>query len=187
MVNTICIFASGSSSLPAGYHSAAKELGILIGKSAQTLVYGGTNTGLMEALATAVQDNGGKVVGIIPKFMHEMGLAFAEADELVVVDDLRERKRLMEKRSDAFVALPGGFGTLEEIMEVLALRQLKRHAKPVALVNTNGFYSALANLFERMYREQFAKEEYREYYCIAPTPREALAYIASFESRANTR
>src|SRR3954469_201679 len=121
------------------------------------LVYGGGKTGIMGALARAVKEDGGRVVGVIPEFMKVKELAFDEADELVTVITMRERKLLMETRADAFVALPGGWGTLEEMMEILTLRQLDVIRKPCVFLNQGGFYDDLLRFFERMVRERFNK------------------------------
>lgn len=121
------------------------------------LVYGGGNTGSMGAVAKGVKAGGGRVVGIIPEFMKAKELAFAEADELVTVETMRDRKRMMEERADAFLTLPGGWGTLEEILEILVLRQLDRTRKPCVILNQGGFYDDLLKLFERMVAERFNK------------------------------
>lgn len=120
------------------------------------LVYGGGKTGMMGAIARAVKQRGGRVVGVIPEFMKVRELAYDEADELVTVITMRERKLLMETRADAFVALPGGWGTLEEILEILTLRQLDVVKKPCVLFNQDGFYEPLLALFQRMLADKFS-------------------------------
>ena len=119
------------------------------------LVYGGGNAGTMGAVARATKAAGGKVVGIIPEFMKERELAYSDADELVTVDSMRERKRLMAERADAFVTLPGGIGTLEEISEIMVERGLALHAKPLVLVNQAGYYDGLLAFLDRMIAEKF--------------------------------
>ena len=146
-----------------------------------SLVYGGGRVGLMGVLARAVHAHGGKVVGVIPDFLRAKEVAYEEADELIVTRDLRERKAIMESRSDAFVALPGGFGTLEEILEILTLKQLATHAKPVVFLNAQGFFDPLLALFEQLYREQFAKEETRAHYHVASAAHEALDHIERYQ------
>ena len=121
------------------------------------LVYGGGKVGLMGAVARGVKTSGGRVVGIIPEFMKVRELAYEVADEMIVVTTMRERKLQMETRADAFVALPGGWGTLEEIMEILTLRQLDVLRKPCVIFNQDGFYDELTRFFERMIRERFNK------------------------------
>ena len=119
------------------------------------LVYGGGNVGMMGSLATAVKDSGGHVVGVIPEFMKARELAYHNADELITVESMRDRKRVMEERASAFLALPGGIGTLEEITEIMTLRYINRIDKPVVIYNQGGFYDDLLRFFARMTRERF--------------------------------
>lgn len=145
-----------------------------------TLIYGGGAVGLMGALAGAVHQNGGRVVGVLPEFMHARGLAYQDADEIVVTSGMRERKAVMEARADAFVGLPGGFGTLEEILEILTFKQLELHTKPIVLLNTQGFYDNLLQLFERLYGERFARSSHRRLLHVAEDAEGALEYIESY-------
>ncbi len=177
---TICVYSSSSDGVAPAYFEAARELGALIARHGHTLVYGGAGVGLMGELARAAHANGGRVIGVIPESIRARGLAYTKADELLVTADLRERKAVMETRSDAFVALPGGFGTLEEVSEVLTLKQLQVHSKPVVLVNTLGFYDRLLELYEHFYAEHFAKEQYRQLYCAVPSPEAAMAHIEHY-------
>ncbi len=141
------------------------------------LVYGGGKTGLMGAVARAVKAGGGHVVGVIPEFMKARELAYDEADELVTVVTMRERKLLMETRADAFVALPGGFGTLEEIMEILTLRQLDVVKKPCVFLNQEGFYDDLLRLFKRMLDDRFFKPSNMDLFRVADTVPEVFGRI----------
>ena len=120
-----------------------------------------------------------RVIGVIPRFMREREIAYEAADELIATETMRERKEEMEKRADAFIALPGGFGTLEEILEVLTLRQLGRHSKPIAFLDTANFYRPLVAMFEHLYENKFAKPDYRRFYHIAETPADALEYFTN--------
>lgn len=131
------------------------------------LVYGGGRTGLMGSVARAVKTAGGRVVGIIPDFMKAKELAFTEADELVTVVTMRERKLLMETRADAFLTLPGGWGTLEEIMEILTLRQLDVLRKPCVIYNQDGFYDGLMAVFRQMVAEKFNKPSNLDLFTLA--------------------
>lgn len=157
MSKLLCVYCSSSDRLDPKYAVAAEELGRELVTRGWGLVYGGGKTGLMGAVARAVKARGGRVVGVIPEFMKARELAYDEADELVTVVTMRERKLLMEARADAFVALPGGFGTLEEIMEILTLRQLDVVKKPCVFFNQDGFYDDLLKLFARMLAENFFK------------------------------
>lgn len=179
-MKTICVFCSSSNKAAKPYFDAARELGSLIAESGFALLYGGTDIGLMGAAANAAMEKGGRVVGIIPQKIFDKGIGHKNLDELIITETIQERKALMEKRSDAFIALPGGFGTLEELMEILTLRQLKYHHKPVVLLNTGGFYNHLTEHFEMLYRENFAREDYRVLYYLAQNAAEALNYIEHF-------
>jgi cytokinin riboside 5'-monophosphate phosphoribohydrolase len=151
----LCVYCASSDRLDPKYYAAAAELGREMVLRGWGLVYGGGNTGMMGAVARAVTQNGGRVVGVIPEFMKLRELAYIEADELLTVITMRERKLMMETRADAFVALPGGWGTLEEIMEILTLRQLEVVKKPCVFLNQDGFYDPLLKLFDRMLEDKF--------------------------------
>lgn len=157
MSKLLCVYCSSSDRLDPKYPAMAEALGRELVAQGWGLVYGGGKTGLMGAVARGTKAAGGRVVGVIPEFMKARELAFDAADELVTVVTMRERKLLMEARADAFVALPGGFGTLEEIMEILTLRQLDVVRKPCVFLNQDGFYDDLIRLFERMLAEKFFK------------------------------
>jgi uncharacterized protein (TIGR00730 family) len=157
MPRLLCVYCSSSDRIDPKYAAVATALGTEMVRQGWDLVYGGGKTGLMGATARAVKAAGGRVVGVIPEFMKAKELAFDEADELVTVITMRERKLLMETRADAFVALPGGWGTLEEILEILTLRQLDVLRKPCVFLNQEGFYDDLLRLFERMLQDRFFK------------------------------
>ncbi len=178
-MQTICVYCSSSDAVAPVYLAAARELGAQIAARGDALVYGGANLGLMGALAQAVHAGGGRVVGVIPHAFRERGIAYEAADELILTQDLRERKAQMEARADAFVALPGGFGTLEELLEILTLRQLRTHTKPVVLLNTGNFYAPLLALFAHFYREHFAKPFDGLYHVAADVP-DIFAYLDSY-------
>jgi uncharacterized protein (TIGR00730 family) len=178
MTKAICVYCSSSEAVPTEYFQAAEALGRLIAQRGYALVFGGGEIGLMGALARAASANGGWVVGVIPKALVQ--LAYERADEMIVTKDLRERKAIMEQRADAFVALPGGFGTLEELFEMITLKQLSFHDKPVVLVNTSGFYDPLVGLFEQIYAAGFTKAVYRQLYHVAADPDGALDYVDGY-------
>jgi len=180
MEKAICVFSSSSDVVDPVFFDVASDLGALIAQRNYTLIYGGATVGLMGALATAAHEYGGRVVGVIPAPIRDRGIAYEPADELIVTRDLRERKTLMEQLADIFVALPGGFGTLEETLEILTLKQLQHHNKPVVLVNTNGFYDRLLGLFEHFYQQRFVKAEHRDLYHVARDPISAFEYIDSY-------
>ncbi len=127
-----------------------------------------------------MHEGGGRVVGVIPRKLNDFKLAYEQSDELIVTEDMRERKAAMEARGDAFVALPGGFGTLEEILEVLVLKQLWYHDKPVVFLNVNGIYDGLLGLFDDLIAQRFIKAEHRELYGVADTPEAVFDYLHAY-------
>lgn len=167
MTKLLCVYCASSDRIDPKYAAAAEELGRQLVARGWGLVYGGGKTGLMGAVARGTKAAGGRVVGVIPEFMKARELAFDEADELVTVITMRERKLLMETRADAFVTLPGGFGTLEEIMEILTLRQLDVVRKPCVFFNQDGFYDDLIRLFEKMLAEKFFKPSNMDLFRVA--------------------
>jgi uncharacterized protein (TIGR00730 family) len=177
MPKLLCVYCSSSDRLDPKYPAVAAELGREMVRRGWGLVYGGGKTGLMGAVARAVKESGGRVVGVIPEFMKARELAYEGADELVTVVTMRERKLLMETRADAFVALPGGFGTLEEIMEILTLRQLDVVRKPCVFFNQDGFYDDLLRLFDRMLAEKFFKPSNMDLFRVAVTVPDVLGQI----------
>lgn len=176
-MKSLCVYCSSSDRLEAKYFAAAEALGAEMVARGWGLVYGGGKTGLMGTLARAVKDRGGRVVGVIPEFMKARELAYDEADELISVITMRERKLLMETRSDGFVALPGGFGTLEEIMEIITLRQVDVVRKPCVFFNQDGFYDDLLRLFARMQVDNFFKPENMDLFRVATTVPEIFTQL----------
>lgn len=186
VIETVCVYAASSDAVGPEYVMAARQLGRLLAENGCTLVYGAGRIGLMGIMARAAQEYGGRVIGVIPEKLHSMELSYKSADELIVTRDLRERKAVMEDRADAFIALPGGFGTLEEIMEVLTLKQLWYHQKPLVFLNINGIYDGLIAFFDRLIAEQFIKDDHRELFHVCATPEEALEYFRRYQPRPQT-
>ena len=178
MLQTICIYCSSSNRIAGSYFEMAAEVGRLLTERGYTLIYGGGNVGLMGEMARAVHTHGGRVVGVIPERLKAIeGVAYDVADELIITETMRERKAAMFNRADAFLVLPGGFGTLEEFLEVLTLRSLGYHDKAIALVNTGGFYDPLLELFDHFFDEHFARPHTRALYYVAADPEDALRYL----------
>jgi uncharacterized protein (TIGR00730 family) len=177
---SICVFCSSSDGIEPAYFAVAEELGARLAKDGLELVYGGASVGLMGALARSVHRHGGRVVGVLPEALQTKEIAYPDADEFIVTRDLRERKAIMETRAGAFIALPGGFGTLEETVEMLTLKQLGLHNKAIVFLNALGFWDPLLELFEHMYRTRFAKPEYRGLYSVANSVDEALNAIGNY-------
>jgi uncharacterized protein (TIGR00730 family) len=140
-------------------------------------VYGGGSTGLMGRVARAVHAHGGRVVGVIPESMKSVEVAYLDADELIETRTMRQRKHEMDERADAFLILPGGFGTLEELSEVVTHRYLKFHDKPIVLLNADGFYDHLLGLFEHFMATGMAKPAYRDMYTVAEDVNAAMARL----------
>ena len=153
---SVCVFCSSAGGLPEVHRSAARDLGAELAARGHRLVYGGGNVGLMGEVARSVHEHGGTVVGVIPKGLVDRELADDLADELLVTGTIRERKAEMDARADAFVALPGGFGTLEELLEVLTLRQLRLHDRPIVLVNVAGYWDPFLAMVGDMVAQGFA-------------------------------
>jgi uncharacterized protein (TIGR00730 family) len=156
-LQNICVYCGSGSGRNPAYADAARELGQRLAASRVGLVYGGGSLGLMGEVARSVLDHGGHVTGIIPGFLSEREQMLIEAQELIVVDDMHQRKQLMFAKSDAFVALPGGLGTLEEFVEQLTWSQLGRHRRPIVLANIEGFWNPLLAQFESMMTEHFIR------------------------------
>ncbi|KYG20507.1 lysine decarboxylase [Bradyrhizobium sp. AT1] len=156
-IKTVCVYCGSGPGTNPNFIEAAKALGKSLADNKIRLVYGGGSLGLMGAVATSVLDHGGTVTGIIPDFLRMRENALTRVQEMVVTPDMHERKRLMFERSDAFVALPGGLGTLEELVEQLTWQQLGRHAKPVLLANIDNFWEPLFSLVSHMRQTQFIR------------------------------
>jgi uncharacterized protein (TIGR00730 family) len=173
----ICVYCSASITLEPDFHSAAAELGHQMAVRGDTLVYGGGNLGLMGEVARSIHAGGGRVHGVIPQALVDREQAYILSDELIVTADMRSRKAEMERRADAFVALPGGIGTLDEVFEILALRQLKITPKPLVMLNQNGFYTPLLALLEHMQAAQFLRTPIDQLLGFAPDVPAVFAYL----------
>lgn len=182
-IKTICVFSSSSQDLDEVYIAAARKTGELMGKNGYNLVYGGGRLGLMYANAKAVKDFGGKVLGVIPQKLYDVGLSSDVCDEVIVTEEMRSRKSRMDKEADAVIALAGGFGTLEELSEMIVQKQLGYNTKPVVILNTNGFYNHLVEFFEDIIKNKFANSEVREVYYVAQTPEDAISYLKNYSPK----
>ncbi|HDP34823.1 MAG TPA: TIGR00730 family Rossman fold protein, partial [Candidatus Hydrogenedentes bacterium] len=173
-LQSICVYAASSDALDDNYKDAAQRLGALIARHGHTLVYGGGCVGLMGVCARAVHARGGgRVVGVITDKLVDLELAYRKADELIVTGAMSERKRIMAERADAFIALPGGFGTIEEVMEILVLKQLWYHQKPCVFLNVDGIYDHLFAFFDALIEARFIKDLHKRLYRVCSSPEEA--------------
>ncbi len=179
-IKEICVFASSSNFLDEIYYKEAKELGRLLGQNGYNIVYGGSNLGLMWACASQVKEFNGKITGVMPEKLHNMGVFTKGCDEFIITPGMRERKAKIDQISDAVIAVAGGFGTLEELSEMIVQKQLGYNKKPIIILNTNGFYNKLIEFFEVIIDEKFANKNIRHYYYIANTPEEALEYLKNY-------
>lgn len=180
-MKNICVYCSSSSAVSQDYFREAFNMGKCIGENNYTLVYGGVSVGLMGEIAHSVYINGGKIISVIPESIKNKGITYDKADFIIYTKSLRERKAVMEYKSDAFIALPGGFGTLEEVMEILTLKQLQLHNKPVIFINTNGFYDNLLGFFNTIYKENFAKSVYQNLYSIVSDAESAIKVLQNYD------
>jgi uncharacterized protein (TIGR00730 family) len=177
-LQTICVYCGSGPGRKPAFTTAARNFGRILAENRIRLVYGGGSVGLMGALATAVLDHGGTVTGIIPEFLTARELALTRVQELIVTRDLHERKRLMFERADAFVALPGGIGTLEELVEQLTWAQLGRHKKPILIANIDGFWDPLCTLLEHMRDSAFIRAGLNVNLLVAKSVDEILPKLA---------
>ena len=181
-IKNICVFASSSNHLEQSFYNDARELGLLIGQNGFNIVYGGSKLGMMFACAGAVKESGGKIIGIMPEKLANLGCANPDdCDEFILTPGMRERKAKLDERSDAIIAIAGGFGTLEELAELIVQKQLGYNNKPIVILNTNGFYNNLIDFFENVIEKNFANAEARKLYYVANTPIEAIEYIQSYQ------
>jgi uncharacterized protein (TIGR00730 family) len=159
-LQSICVYCGASSGTDPRHLETAEALGRAMAAAGIRLVYGGASIGLMGILAKTVMANGGEAVGIIPQFLKDREVMLTEVSELIVTADMHERKRTMFERSDAFVALPGGIGTLEEVVEMITWAQLDQHEKPILIANINGFWDPLVDQFKRMDADGFLHKHF---------------------------
>lgn len=170
----ICVYCASSSQVPEVYMECARQLGTLLAQGGHTLVNGAGHTGLMGASTDAVLAAGGEVVGVIPQFMVEQGWHHSGLTRLEIVTDMHTRKQRMASLSDACIALPGGVGTLEELLEIITWKQLGLYVKPVVLLNVAGYFDPLLELFQRAVREHFMRPEHTGIWQVAHSPAEAI-------------
>ncbi|OXA72645.1 Rossman fold protein, TIGR00730 family [Flavobacterium branchiophilum NBRC 15030 = ATCC 35035] len=183
----ICIFCGSSTGTNTNYEIQATLLGKYLAQQNIELVYGGANVGLMGAIAHGVLDNGGKVIGVLPIFLKSKEIAHNNLTKLIEVKTMHERKAKMFELSDAFVALPGGFGTIEETFEMLTWAQLGLHQKPIALLNLNGFYDGLINFIQNIANNGLLKPENKDMLLICNNIEELFEKINHYNPKKVTK
>jgi uncharacterized protein (TIGR00730 family) len=186
-IRNVCVYCGSADAVDPAYVAAAARLGELLARCGMRLVYGGGSNGLMGAVASAVIEHGGNVTGIIPEFLKNRELMLKTAQDLVVVPDMHTRKRLMFERADAFIALPGGIGTLEELVEQLTWVQLERHTKPVLIADIGGFWRPLLSLFAHMREHGFIRPEFEVRYLVAEKIDDVIPMLQAASERRPVR
>lgn len=173
----ICIYGASSNQLAQIYFDEARQLGEMMALEGHTLVFGGGQGGLMGACAEGVHSRGGEIVGIAPRFFDEPGILYPHCSRFLYTETMRERKALMEQEADAFIVLPGGIGTYEEFFEMLTLKQLGRHSKPMAMLNTRNYYEPITQMLQNTVDEGFMSQNCMGLFGLCSSPREALDYV----------
>lgn len=177
MGKNICVYCGASEQADGIYKDAAVQLGNLIGSNNFSLVYGSGRLGLMGIIASSVLKNGGKVVGFTTEHLDEREGAHPDLTELYIVDSMHTRKLKMSELADAFVILPGGFGTLDELFEIITWRQLNLHQKPIIILNINGYWGPLVNLMEQVVGNKFARQEHLDFITVLDSVDEVLDVV----------
>lgn len=192
-LSSVCVYCGSSFGSDPAHEAAATRLGHLIADAGLRLVYGGGSVGLMGTVARAVMDAGGAVTGVIPQFLQDREVMLDAVEDLIITDNMHERKQLMFQKADAFIALPGGIGTLEEAVEMMTWAQLGQHRKPVLLADINGFWSPLLELLDHMRAQGFIRPDTEVPYLVSkriddilPMLREAVAAPLQGEGVAST-
>lgn len=176
-IKNICVYSASSTKLDPIYYNAANELGRFMAQRKINLVNGAGGIGLMKSIADAVLDNGGKVIGVIPHFMVEQNWQHPGLTELIEVKDMHERKKLMAEKSDAIIAMPGGCGTLEELLEIITWKQLGLYLNPIIILNINSFFDPLLEMLEKAIDENFMSQQHADIWRVANSAEEALDMI----------
>ncbi|EGG52685.1 TIGR00730 family protein [Paraprevotella xylaniphila YIT 11841] len=178
-IQSVCVYSASSTKIADCYFRAARELGELLGHHGIRLVNGAGNLGLMRACADACLEAGGQVTGVIPRFMVEQGWQHPGLTELIETEDMHTRKQTMARLSDGVIALPGGCGTLEELLEIITWKQLGLYLNPIVVLNTNGFYDPLLKMLDRAAEEHFMRPAHLDIWKVASTPTEAIDLLYS--------
>ena len=173
-INSVCVYSASSSKIDKVYFEAAGRLGKLLAERRIRLVNGAGSIGLMRSVADAVLENGGEVTGVIPRFMVEQGWHHTGLTRLIETETMHERKRMMADLSDGVIALPGGCGTLEELLEIITWKQLGLYLNPIVILNINGFYDSLLDMLQRAVDENFMRKEHSAIWKVASEPEEAV-------------
>jgi hypothetical protein len=186
VIMNICVFGASSSIIDKSYIDQVEELGREIAKRGHGLIYGAGASGLMGAAARGAYEYNGKIVGVVPNFFEDEdmgvdGKIFQNCTELIKTDSMRERKKIMEDRADAFIVAPGGIGTFEEFFEIFTLKQLERHNKAIVIFNVNGYYDDMLNMLDKAIEKKFLREPCRKLCKVLNDSKEILDYIENYK------
>ena len=176
-INSVCVYSASSTKIDPVYFQAAEELGRLLAEHHIRLINGAGSIGLMCSVADAVLKNGGEVTGVIPHFMVEQNWHHTGLTELIEVESMHERKQKMANLSDGIIALPGGCGTLEELLEIITWKQLGLYLNPIIILNVNGFFDPLLEMLEKAIEENFMRQQHGDIWKVARTPEEAVKLL----------
>lgn len=186
-MNSICVYCGSSFGNETAFAAAARQLAKAMNERSISLVYGGASVGIMGEIADAILAGGGRAIGVIPQALADKEVAHSDLTELHIVSSMHERKALMAEKSDGFVALPGGFGTLEELFEVLTWSQLGFHQKPVALLNVANYYDGLLKFLDQATHAQFVKPAHRNLLIASETADGVLNHMLDFKPSVSTK
>ncbi len=178
-IRSLCVYCGSSSKVCDSHREAARELGVILANEGIRLVFGGGRVGLMGIVADAALDNGGEVIGVIPKFLEQWEVGHSGCSELIVTENMHDRKLRMATLSDAFAILPGGLGTLDETFEILTWKQLELHDKPIVIVDVDGYWKPLSTLIEAQIAENYVRAEHGNLFTTVSTAAEVLPTIES--------
>lgn len=178
-ITSVCVYCASSTKIAPEYFEAANRLGTLLAQQGIRLINGAGGIGLMRATADAVLEAGGKVTGVIPTFMIEQGWHHTGLTQMLEVENMHQRKQAMAQLSDAVIALPGGCGTLEELLEIITWKQLGLYPNPIVILNTNGYYQHLLEMMNHAVEQNFMRQQHSAIWQVANTPEEAVALIHS--------
>lgn len=177
----ICVYGASSNIIDDGYILAGEELGEIIAKRGHGLVFGGGDSGMMGAAARGAYRQGGYIIGVSPDFFNVDGILFENCNEMHLTDGMRSRKKMLDEKSDAFVISAGGIGTFDEFFEILTLKQLGRHKKPIVILNTDNYFDAMLQLLDKCVEGKFMFDKTLELFKVVSTPQEAVDYIENYK------
>ncbi|XBQ16526.1 MAG: TIGR00730 family Rossman fold protein [Oceanicaulis sp.] len=180
-LTSICVYCGSNTGAAPSYREAAQAMGRTLAEQNIRLVYGGGQVGLMGVLADACVDAGGQVTGVIPDFLHQKEIAHPRVPDMRIVSSMHERKLMMAEESEAFIAMPGGLGTMEELFEVWTWSQLGRHEKPVGVLNVEGYYDGLLSFLDTMRGEGFVEQKHRDMLKVGATPEAVIDALEAYE------